>query len=86
MLGPIEDETEFDEVLAGDDLSSTYEEQPDGPVLLVPSTTPKKFIFKGIVFYQIEGSVSDEVTSLLPYQPFPTLRFPRFGKKRGPRK
>ena len=29
MLGPVEDETEFDEVLAVDDLSSTYEKQPD---------------------------------------------------------
>ena len=53
MLGPVEDETKFDEVIAVDDLSSTSLslslEQPDSPVLLVPSTTPKKFRGKGLV-------------------------------------
>ena len=37
MLGPVEDETEFDEVIAVDDISSTSLslslEQPDSPVL-----------------------------------------------------
>ena len=51
MLGPVEDETEFDEVLAVEDLSSTAEEQPDSPVLLVSSTTPKKF--RGIVCFSL---------------------------------
>ena len=54
MLGLVEDETEFDEVIAVDEISSTSLslslEQSDCPVLSVPSTTPKKFRGKGLIW------------------------------------
>ena len=64
MLGPVEDEIEFDEVLAVDDLSSTAEEQPDSPELLVSSTKPKKFRGIGLVW---EDHLSQETGDFVTY-------------------
>ena len=79
MLGPVEDETEFDEVIAVDDISSTSLslslEQPDSPVLSVPSTTPKKFRGKGLIW---EDYLSQETGDFVTYASLDLVKIDAF--------
>ena len=79
MLGPVEDETEFDEVIAVDDISSTSLslslEQPDSPMLLVPSTTPKKFRGKGLIW---EDYLSQETGDFVTYASLDLVKIDAF--------